>query len=293
MNGSAGRMSIAPVDVLIIGRNRFQHLQNLLDASALKKNVNIYIFLDGGNSEEVDEVEREKLEKTQFVARTYLSQHPNRLFIYPRKLGCYRGVTTAIDWFFQHVTCGLILEDDLFPHSEIIPLTSQALTFFEDWKNVGSISFYRTGEKNAENRFSFSNYPSSWGWATWKDRWEEFDHKSERKIKFMPIKLYKRGGLKGLRRWYNVISRLKRNELDSWAYRWMFTFWLKNYYTVVFPFNLIENHGFGIDATHTKFGSSRSISYEEDGNELSWEISKRIVDSQYDEQVLRIQYGIK
>ena len=293
MNGCVDRMSITPVDVLIIGRNRFQHLQKLLESSALKKNVNVYIFLDGGNCEEVDVAEREKLEKTQFVAKTYLSRHPNRLFISPRKLGCYRGVTTAIDWFFQQVKCGLILEDDLLPHPEIIPLTSQALNVFEEWKNIGSISFYRTGKKNSENRFSFSRYPSSWGWATWKDRWEEFDHKSDRKIRFKPFMLYKRGGLKGLRRWCNVISRLKRNELDSWAYRWLFTFWLKNYYTVVFPFNLIENHGFGNDATHTKVGSSKSISYEEDGHQLSWEIDNWTVDDQYDEQVLRIQYGIK
>ena len=286
-------MPSTTLDVLIIGRNRYMHLQNLLDSLALKGNANIYIFLDGGNCCENDLVELEKLHKTQAIAKRYLTQYPERLFIYPRKLGCYRGVTTAIDWFFQHVKSGLILEDDLLPHPEILQLTSKTLSYFEDWKNVGSISFYRVGDKDSEYKFSFSNYPSSWGWATWKERWEAFDHQSERKIWFLPFLLYKRGGVTGLKRWYHVISRLKRKELDSWAYRWMFTFWLKKYYTVVFPFNLIENLGFGDDATHTKVGSSKSIAYEEDGHQLSWEKNNLIVDKQYDEQVLRMQYGIK
>ena len=35
-----------------------------------------------------------------------------------RNLGCKKGVSSGINWFFQHEEQGIILEDDVLPHPD-------------------------------------------------------------------------------------------------------------------------------------------------------------------------------
>jgi hypothetical protein len=275
-------------NVLIIGRNRPDHLRNLLTSPALQGHKLVYIFLDG-----YDDLEKniELFQETQQIAKDFLIDDPKKLYIYPRKLGCYKGVTAAIDWFFENVEEGLILEDDLFPHPEILLVTQDVLAKFKGVKSIGSVSFYRATKFNEMNAVKMSRYPSSWGWATWKDRWRQFDHKAEKKIIIRPTLLYRHGGYFGLRRWYNVIARLNNGDLDSWAYRWMFTFWLKKKYSLVLPLNMIENHGFGNDSTHTKNGFSNTLDKDIVIDTKVWTSNSLAIDEEYDRALLRLQFG--
>lgn len=282
-------MLSSDVNVLIIGNNRPSHLRNILNSSALNQHKSVFIFLDGYNTGEEN---IQKFIETQQIARDFLINNLERLYIFPSKLGCYKGVTTAIDWFFENVEEGLIFEDDLMPHPEILLIAQKALVQFRDYSNVGSISFYRAIGKDGDKKLSLSRYPSSWGWATWKNRWDQFDHKAHENLRYRPVLLFRHGGWTGFRRWSHIITRLKNGELDSWAYRWMFTFWLKKYYTIVFPFNLIENHGFGDDSTHTKRGSSNSLYSGKIPDSQSWNTTTLRIDEVYDQKLLKIQFGI-
>ena len=282
-------MPSSNVNVLIIGSNRPNHLRNLLKSAALNKHKSVFIFLDGYNSGEEN---AQKFIETQQIARDFLRNNLERLYIFPSKLGCYKGVTTAIDWFFENVEEGLIFEDDLMPHPEILPIAQKTLANFRNYSNVGSISFYRAVGMDEDKKLSISRYPSSWGWATWKNRWDQFDHKAHEHLSYRPVLLFRHGGWTGLRRWYHIITRLKNGDLDSWAYRWMFTFWLKKYYTVVCPFNLIENNGFGEDATHTKKGSGNSLYSGKILDTQAWNMTTLLVDEVYDQELLKIQFGI-
>ena len=281
------------LDVLIIGRSRPIHLRRLLNSEALRDNAIIYLFLDGVDVNESDTEEISNILETQRIAQEFMKDNPERLLIWPTKLGCYLGVTTAIDWFFQHVEKGLILEDDLIAHPNIVPLAKKALSSFEHVENIGSINFYRTETNRLSNHFVLSNYPNSWGWATWKSRWLLFDHRSPQKIWFQPWKISRHGGLTGLRRWYHVIGKIRRKNLDTWAYRWQFMFWLKNLNAITFPFNLIENCGFGESATHTKIGVSAKISTECDASTLDWAIESLQTDKLYDRIYLQNVLGVK
>jgi hypothetical protein len=280
--------------ILVIGRNRPLHLKNILESLARTGSECIYIFLDGPNVESSSRDETiitSDLFLTQKVAQDFQKEHPNRLNISPIKLGCYVGVTSAINWFFSHVEYGLIFEDDLDFHPAIIEIAKKALADFKDNEDIMSVSFYRDSGINPDGAFIKTTFPSSWGWATWKHKWSKFDHDSHKKIAKKPLVLFKRGGISGFRRWIYVINRLRKNELDSWAYRWMFTLWLEKKYSVVPPFNMIENRGFDDLATHTKKGISAKFDLNYEIRDIHW--SQPIyLDEDYERRLLLNRFGV-
>lgn len=77
----------------------------------------------------------------------------------------------------------------------------------------------------------------------------QFEHNVQKLSNFEMIK---HGGLRGYKRWRNVKGRIMDGELDSWAYRWLFTHWIKGWRTLR-PYGpgFIINSGFDQLATHT------------------------------------------
>ena len=281
------------IPVLILGRNRPNHLSRLLHSDALKEFTSIYIFLDGPEIISNDNNDNSSLRDTQQIAREFLDKRKGKILISKNHLGCYRGVTTGIDWFFSHEDEGVILEDDLLLHRDAIATAGRALDEFRNEISIASICLYRVGKADNSYGFTISDFISSWGWATWRNRWVDFDHEVEQRLLLHPIALLRHGGIPGLRRWYVVARRLRRKELDSWAYRWMFSVWLKRKRNAVVPFNLVENHGFGDSATHTKKGQTVKIEERFDKGRVKWKINSSKVNKDYDRLLMDKHYGIK
>lgn len=57
-----------------------------------------------------------------------------------RNIGCKKSVSTAIDWFFQHVEMGIIFEDDCLPDTTFFPYCEKLLNYYRDDERIMSIS---------------------------------------------------------------------------------------------------------------------------------------------------------
>ena len=279
--------------VLIVGRNRPEYLQRLLNLKAIQNCGNIFIFLDGPEVKTDLSTGDEKLRYTQQIAKDFVTEQQGKLLISNSQLGCYRGVTTAIDWFFSHVDEGIILEDDLMLHDDALLVAEKALNQFREDLSIASICLYRIGKSDNSYNFTISEFTSSWGWATWKNRWLDFDHSSEKKLLFHPLIVWKHGGIRGIRRWHGVMKRLRKGELDSWGYRWLFSVWLRRKLNAVSPYNLVANRGFGEHATHTKSGESNNIDKSFEWEKIDWTIDSKEANTVYDRLLLERQFGIK
>jgi len=102
--------------------------------------------------------------------------------------------------------------------------------------------------------YHFSNYGGIWGWATWKDAWDEYDAE---------MKLWKSDVVKNRIRdviaddnqfqYQNrVFDKTKQGTIDTWDYQWGFAKNRNNALSVVPARNLVNNVGFDDSATHTK-----------------------------------------
>lgn len=96
-------------------------------------------------------------------------------------LGCGRAVSQAIDWFFQHVEKGIILEDDCLPAETFFPFCAELLLKYLNSENVTHISGHNNqmGYKRGSNDYYFSRIVNIWGWATWRRAWKKYNFNFE------------------------------------------------------------------------------------------------------------------
>ncbi len=85
-------------------------------------------------------------------------------------LGCGLGVSSAINWFFDHVEEGIILEDDCIPDLSFFSFCQTMLEQYRHDDRVAMISGTNVlpNQSVRESSYSFARYYDIWGWATWR-----------------------------------------------------------------------------------------------------------------------------
>jgi hypothetical protein len=167
--------------------------------------------------------------------------------------GCGKSYSTAIDWFFEQVEEGIILEDDCLPGMDFFPFAAEMLERYRHDTRVMMIcGTNRMGLwKDSIADYFFTHYPNSWGWATWRRAWSHFDYSMS-----LLDRVYKEGELENIftdRREYRL--RMKEyylaDRISSMFYRWDFAMAVNSGLTIIPSKNLVKNTGFRNDSTHT------------------------------------------
>ncbi len=238
--------------ILYVVFNRLDVVKKTFPIIAKQKPKQLFIAADGPRNEE-------EKSKTDSV-RKYILDNINwkcevKTRLLDNNLGCRDGVSTAIDWFFENVKQGIILEDDCVPNDSFFKFSEEMLNRYKTNKKVFSISGYNYLEKlNIDDSYYFSKYFECLGWSSWRNKWFAQD-----KLLKDYVKDLKSGQLKKVIR--NPIERilLKKKFKDNFEGRigaWDHSFsylHFKNKGICVKPkVNLVENIGFMEDSTHTR-----------------------------------------
>ncbi len=160
------------------------------------------------------------------------------------------GITSVIREYGKVI----VLEDDLITGKDFLVFMNESLNRYEHLKEVLSISGYTppvTIPLNYGYDVYFAGRSTSWGWATWADRWENVNwdisnYKSALNSVKRRYELFKVGS--------DIAPMLKKQyqgKIDSWAIRWVFHQFKHHLYAVYPVKQKIKNIGFGKDATHT------------------------------------------
>ena len=172
-----------------------------------------------------------------------------------KNLGCGKAVSSAINWFFENVEQGIILEDDCFPERSFFNFCDVLLEKYKYEEQVYAISGdnFHKGIVRGDGSYYFSHYAFVWGWATWRRAWMMYDYYLEDLNNFKNnniIDSIDRG--KNFKTyWYDIFEKVSNEKIDTWDYQWIFTIWNNKGKVIVPNINLISNIGFGKDATHT------------------------------------------
>jgi len=150
----------------IFGYNRPDHLRKCLEAVKRNKQIDTFIFLDGGYTNEVVDTVIE-----------LCKEQPGRfLFASKKHRGCAKAIYSGIDEILLSFDSIIVVEDDIIISDNFIDYMLKGLEFYKDKKDIGSL----TGYAMVENKECFSTKRfTGWGWATWKDRWEKFNRNIE------------------------------------------------------------------------------------------------------------------
>lgn len=170
-------------------------------------------------------------------------------------LGCAKRVSSGLDWVFSLVEEVIILEDDCVPHPTFFRYCDELLEYYKDDERVMSVCGLSVPPSFRRDSFSycFSRYQRCWGWATWKRAWQYYDHEMKLWPQVVEEALLSEflSDRQTVSFWHKKFWQVYRNEIDSWAYRWMFSCWLQSGLSVLPNVNLIANIGTTSEATNT------------------------------------------
>jgi hypothetical protein len=243
-----------PVAFIIF--NRSDNTEKVFEAIRQAKPPKLLVVADGARAERPGEAEKcaatraiiDRVDWKCEVLKNYSDMN----------MGMKRREATGFDWIFDTVEEAIILEDDCLPHPTFFRYCEELLEYYRHDTRIMTISGDNTplGHGRTEDSYYFSNYPRTWGWATWRRAWSHYDID----MKNWP-QIRDQNWLKDIlqddqtvKDWKNILqSTYEGHErFETWDYQWVFANWLQNSLSIIPHVNLITNLGFGADSTNTK-----------------------------------------
>jgi hypothetical protein len=242
--------------LLLIAWRRPHTLRQVIDAIRPLAPTRLYVACDGPNPERPGE--EEKVAATRRVIENEIDWpcQVERLY-FDVNQGCSIGPIRAINWFFDQVEEGIILEDDCVPHPDFFPYCTSLLERYRNDARVWCISGnnFQNGQWRGNGSYYFSRYNHCWGWASWRRCWQNYDAELSEWPALRDSGLLKTIFDDPVEReyWKSIWQRTyaKKDLITWWDYQWTFTCLANSGLTALPNRNLVSNVGFGGDATHT------------------------------------------
>ena len=248
---------IASEPILIMAFNRPDLLQTLIHHLRELKPERLFIAIDGARADRPGE--ERKVQACRDLVVTIDWPCEVRTLFQDINLGCGLGVSTAITWFFTQVDRGIILEDDIIPDPSFFGFCSELLDRYEHDPRVFAVTGCNFVPKEAQTRpgdaYRFSRVAHIWGWATWKRSWDTYSLDiAGWQRQLGPRKLWKSSGgsLAGTLFWGMTFELMARKQVDTWDAQLVYAAMRQGQLIATCNTNLVENIGFGEDATHTE-----------------------------------------
>lgn len=161
--------------VLLIGFNRADTMQQVFDAVKKAQPEKLYYAVDGPRKykNETDDVQavRDITKQVDWPCELHtLFREDN--------VGCGRGPAEAITWAFNDEDRMIVLEDDCLPSESFFTFCDEMLERYKDDERVNIISgrsHWHGSHFFDKSDYIFTHYAHTWGWATWKRVWNEYD----------------------------------------------------------------------------------------------------------------------
>lgn len=245
-------MQYAPI--IIFAFNRPDALKKSVDS--LQKNVeanesDLYVFVDGPRPHKEGEAEQVQAVRDFVASLEGFKSITTRFSEVNKGLGpsIIAGVTEVMN---KHGRA-IVLEDDLILATNFLSFMNQSLEKYENVEEVFSVCGYSL-RLNLPKDYAFDAYfcprSSSWGWATWKDRWLSVDFKLE------DWDAVERNG-KQFNKWggsdcFGMLKGWREGRNKSWAIRFVYSQFCQGKLSLFPHKSLVDNGGFDGNGTNCK-----------------------------------------
>lgn len=273
---------LAPVVLFVY--NRLDHTARVIETLAkneLAIDTELYVFSDAAKTEKgldkvtaVREFINDKSWHDRFKSVTVIQAEKNK--------GLAKSVIGGVSKIIDQYGSAIVIEDDLVLSPFFLNYMNEALYFYEEDQKIWAISGYSfpmRSLKKYDHDVFYSYRGSSWGWATWKDRWEKVDWEVQDYEELMHSpkrqKLFNRGGADLV----NMLKLQMEGQIDSWAIRWVYTQSKLDTYTVYPKHSYLGNDGCDGSGTHSGDDDSYATDIQQSRKQCKFEtleIDKKI-----------------
>lgn len=167
-------------------------------------------------------------------------------------LGCKKAVSEAISRFFELESEGIILEDDTLPHPDFFKYASVLLHRYRSDDSIALVS----GTNNngyIEDGASYGSILTSnvWGWASWRRAWKRYDIEMRYWPELGDSDYFKLAHQSLAKHKQTQYQRTFEGSINTWDYQWEGSIMANRMKCIIPNRNLVENIGYGPEATHT------------------------------------------
>ncbi len=241
--------ALAPV--VVFAYRRPDHLRNTLTSLMRCEGFGqspVIVYCDGPR----DTDETVVVMATRDLARSMLGEHAEYHFS-EVNLGLSRSVIAGVSDVVGRFGRVIVVEDDLELSPAFLTFMNQALNHYADDERVFQVSGYMfdVPELKASASALFLPFTVSWGWATWRRAWDQFDTRASGwEALRSDTNLRRRFNLDGTYDYATMLVRQMEGLRDSWAVRWYWAVFKANGLVLFPPVSLVSNSGFDGSGTH-------------------------------------------
>lgn len=276
-----------PAPIIIFAFNRVLPLKKLVDS--LRKCPesmlsDLVIFIDGPRNEN----DKRSIQEIKTFVKSIKGFKGIEYYFSSINKGLGPSIIAGVSEIINKYGHAIILEDDLIVLPNFLSYINAALSRYNTEKKVFSICGYSNKIKKPEDYPYYSYFctrSSSWGWATWADRWNSVDWKLEPWENFTKYKhdFNKWGGSDC----FGMLEGWKTGKNKSWAIRFCFSQFLQDKLSLFPTKSLVINNGFDGKGTNCKKWSRFKYELMDDKKcEISYPPTTSIVPQLY-KQVMK------
>ena len=243
--------NLAPIVLFVY--NRISHTKKTVDAlknNDLARDSHLIVVSDGAKSEN----EMNSVKDVREFIKTIKGFKSINIIERDRNFGLSASVIDGINQVFNLYDRIIAIEDDVITAPTFLSFMNKSLEYYQHNKTIFSVSGYPYPIKipDSYNKDVFISYrASSWGWGTWKDRWEKVDWAVKDFTSFIKDKeaqkLFNRAGEDST----PMLKAQMLGEIDSWAIRWSYSHFKNKAYCLLPTNPLCKNIGTDNSGTHS------------------------------------------
>ena len=225
---------LAPIILFVY--NRLIHLRQTvisLQANKISKESDLYIYSDGPKNS----ADTQKVSRIREYIKTVTGFKTIHIIENRTNKGLANSVISGVTEILHNYSRVIVVEDDLQVSEKFLEFMNAALEYYSSSPEIFSISGYNFPiiiPTDYGNDVYLSYRPSSWGWATWRGRWDQVDWEIKDYREFKKNKNAQRLFNHGGEDLAPMLHKQMKGVIDSWAIRWAYSHFKNNGYCL-FP----------------------------------------------------------
>jgi len=254
-------MKTAPIVIFVY--NRPKHLRQTI--AALQKNYlaqtsEVIIFSDGPKEGEdpsvINEI-REFICSIKGFRSIMLNYNINNI-------GLAESIIQGMDIIFRVYDSAIVLEDDLITSPDFLRYINDCLVVYKDDRRIFSISGYSPNIdlRDYDQDIYLTPRPCSWGWATWRDRWNKVDWEVKDFKQFIHNRRLRKEFNQGGKDSSMMLLKQICGGIDSWAIRFYYSCFKHGGYCVYPVTSKVKSTGVDGSGSHIGRTSKYDLPYE-------------------------------
>lgn len=269
--------SLAPIILFVYNRPwQTEQMLEALKGNEFADQSTLYIYSDGPKKNASDH----DLKKIQDV-RAFIRKKKwcKEVIIIERdkNLGLADSVITGVTEVIEQHEKVIVLEDDIVTGRYFLKFMNEGLEMYSLNEKVYGISGYCFPYSgNIKEETFFLPIMSSWGYGTWKDRWQKINFKGNELLKEIQDKRFEKEFDFSNFKFLQMLKNQVYGKNNSWAVRFYATMFLNNGVFLFPNQSFLQNIGFDGTGIHCGYDASKihSGKYENDLNLL---VQKRMI----------------